>query len=105
MPGNFPMYQGQAFQPSGGPQPMSPEDKLRSMIQTLQGAPNDVLMMIQRILGRPPADSGQQQQWQNLYPMPPAIRGGIPGINGAMPMQPAEPPAYPTMQSGGFVRG
>jgi len=108
MPGNFPQYEGQAFQPSGGPQPMSPEQKLQSMIQTLQGAPNDVINMIARILsqgqqqGQP---QGQPQEWQRAAPMPPPPIPMMNGINGAMPMRPSEPSQPPMMFPDRFVRG
>ena len=94
------------FQASGGPQVISPEEKLASMKELLSPDMLGLLMrLIQNGAKTPPAPP---QQWNNLHQMPGAIppAGGIPGVSGAMPMQPSEPPRFPTMMSNpGFVRG
>ena len=97
---------GQQFTPSGGPQVPGPEQKLEEMMRMMGGAPNSVLMMIARILGQGGSGQAQaqpapQQQWENMYPMPPA---GAPSINGAFPMRPSEPPMMMNPNPG-FIRG
>lgn len=101
----------QGFEPSGGPQTMTAEQKLASMVQAMGGAPNSVLMMIARILKSGGGAQNSQpapQQWDNMYPMPP-VRGPIqfPGVNSGLdpaPMRPTEPPMMMDPNPG-FIRG
>ena len=111
------MVQGfgpEGFEQSGGPQTMSPEQKLEDMMRMMGGAPNSVLMMIARILGQGGSGQAQAQpvpqQWDNLYPMTPAGQGGpqrFPGVDAGRlptPMRPTEPPMMMNPNPG-FIRG
>ena len=91
---------------AGGP---SAEQRLAQMMEMMQGAPNSVLMMIARILGRdqpqqapqPQPQMPPESQWQRMYQMPP----GIPGVNPNFVL-PSEPPQTPMLnQNPGFIRG
>jgi len=101
----------EGFEPSGGPQVMSAEQKLESMLRTMGGAPNAVLMMIARILksGEGAGQPQPRQQWNSLYQMPPAQGPQhFPGINiepnVPSPMRPSEPPVM-LNPNPGFIRG
>lgn len=104
-----PGYGPQGFQPSGGPQTMSPEQKLEDMLRMMGGAPNSVLMMIARILGQGGGAGGEQpaappeQNWQRLFPMQPARPETLRGIN-PEPMRPTDPPMM-LNPNPGFIRG
>lgn len=104
-----PGFGPQGFEPSGGPQTPSAEEKLAQMMQMMQGAPNSVLQMISRIFrnGEGPQMPQAPQQWDRMPQMP--MGGGrqnIPNVNGdfPMPMRPSEPPQMPLMNPG-FIRG
>ena len=105
----------EGYIPSGESQGPSAEQRLQSMMEMMQGAPNSVLMMIARILGRDqqPQQQPQQQmppddQWQQLYPMPPVYGPAqFPGINAGKtpaPMRPSDPPMM-VNPNPGWIRG
>lgn len=101
----------QGFEPSGGPQTMTAEQKLASMVQAMGGAPNSVLQMIARILksgeGSSQAQPPQPQNWDRMYQMPPARTvPGFENVNPAIPtpMRPSEPPVM-LNPNPGFIRG
>ena len=99
----LPGYTGQSFPQNPKPAPSSPEEKLISMRELLS---DDMLGMLMRLIQGGVKTPPAAPQWNNLHQMPGAIPPGIPGVNGAMPMRPAEPPRFPTMMtSPGFVRG
>ena len=115
------MVQGfgpQGFEPSGGPQVMSAEEKLADMLRMMQGAPNSVLQMISRIFqsgnGPQPYTPPNNAQflspegYQRMFPMPP-VHGPIqfPGVNAGeapAPMRPSEP-SMMVNPGVGWIRG
>lgn len=104
----------QGYVPSGEGQGPTAEQRLASMVEMMQGAPNSVLMMIARILGRdqpqarPPMPSNATpmgpEEWNRLAPMPPAFERINP-LPLQRPMDSDYKQPVPTMPWGGIIRG